>query len=247
MKICDSYWITQALAVENYFDGTHQSRIYTLAGIKLSKLTPLELIDKACMHYGSTVDGRRVSASKTLNYSHKTPIVIAPYSVGAFPTTSYKKDNCVWIFNHPFQVEQLADGTSFVKFDQGTTITVNASKHTLLKQQQRLHTLLDIYRNAEHGFFIIFQRFPKQMTSRCLTLPMVFRVWGIQLKLMNLTQHDSALADASRHKPRQKTTASLMAPATAVRRLRSKSHFHQFAPFKFNKPFLNLNEKWLVF
>ena len=158
MKICDSYWITQALAVESFFDGTHQSKIYTLAGIKLSKLTPLELIDKACMHYGSTVEGRRVSASKTLNYSQKTPIVIAPYSVGAFPTASYKNDNCVWIFNHPFQVESLADGTSLVKFDQGTTLQVNVSKQTLLKQQQRLHTLLDISRNAEHRILLYLSK-----------------------------------------------------------------------------------------
>lgn len=161
MEICDSYWITQALAVENFYDGTHQSKIYTLAGVKLSKMTALELIDKACMHYSSTIEGRRIFASKTLNYSQRTPIVIAPYHVAAFPTESYKNDNCVWIFNHPFQVESLADGTSLVKFDQGTTIQVNVSKHTLLKQQQRLHTLLDISRNAERRILLyLSQKLP---------------------------------------------------------------------------------------
>ncbi|MBO0602532.1 competence protein ComK [Sporosarcina sp. E16_3] len=158
MKICDSYWIDHALVVEHFYDGIHQSRIYTTEGIKLSTLTPIELLDKACMRYASTLEGRRVSASKTLNYSNKTPIVIAPYNLGAFPTSSYKKDDCVWIFNHPFQVEQLSGGRSLVKFDQGTTITVNVSKHTLLKQQQRLHTLLDIFSNAERRMLLYLSK-----------------------------------------------------------------------------------------
>ena len=113
------------------------------------------------MRYASTIEGRRIAASKLLNYPNKTPIVIAPYIIGAFPTASYKNSNCVWIFNHPFQVNQLPDGTSIVKFDQGTTITVKASKHILLKQQLRLHTLLDICSNAERRILLYLSKSPE--------------------------------------------------------------------------------------
>ena len=158
MKFCDSYWITQALAVENFYDGIHQSKIYTMEGIKLSTMTQHDLLDKACLRYAATLEGRRMAAKKLLDFPNKTPIVIAPYTIGAFPTSSHKNSNCVWIFNHPFQVEQLEDATSLVKFTQGTTITVNASKRTLLHQKQKLHSLLDICSNEERRMHLYLSK-----------------------------------------------------------------------------------------
>jgi competence protein ComK len=150
MRHCDSYLIDhRTLVLEEIFEEDYKSKIYTTHGSYFSKLVPLVLLNKACIRHASTMEGRRKAASTFFNYPRKTPILIAPYTIGVFPTMSPKKAECVWIFNHPFQVEQLASGESLVKFNQGTLFAVKISKHTLLKQQQRLHTMLDMYRNSE--------------------------------------------------------------------------------------------------
>jgi competence protein ComK len=147
MKRCDSYLINHCvLAIEPVFIGEFQSKITTTYGEEFSKLTPYQLLDKACMRYLSTMTGRKQAASKLLNFQNKTPILIEPYAIAAFPTMSSSRLECVWIFNHRFTVRELGKGRSEITFYAGTSIIVNVSKHTLLKQQLRLHTLIDMYR-----------------------------------------------------------------------------------------------------
>lgn len=136
---------TQTLMLESVFIDKVKTRIVTTHGTYYSEESILNLLEKACIRYASTVEGRLQAAKKLMNYSVKTPLLIEPNHFGAFPTMSYRHVECVWIFNHPFYVEELSKGKSVVHFSNGISVPVNASKHVLLKQHQRLHTSLNIY------------------------------------------------------------------------------------------------------
>ncbi|WP_269049825.1 competence protein ComK [Sporosarcina sp. G11-34] len=138
----------RALAVKSYFLDGFQSKIITTHGIYYSKMSAIELLDTACIRSGFTKKGSKEAVRKLLNYLRKTPFLISQ-DVGAFPTCSSDSLECVWIFNHRFDVKELGQGLSLVTFKNGMSITVKASKHTLENQQRKLHTTLDIYRNIE--------------------------------------------------------------------------------------------------
>lgn len=145
MLDCDSYLIdTRTLALESVFTGDFKSKLSTTDGIYFSKLAPHLLLNKACLRYFSTMKGRTQAASVILSYAKKPPFLIAPNELGVCPTASPENPDCVWLFNHRFTVTEVAKGQSVVTFMEGTTIHVKASKHTILRQYQRLHTLLSI-------------------------------------------------------------------------------------------------------
>ncbi|TQR10153.1 competence protein ComK [Psychrobacillus soli] len=150
MKEKDSKLINRrVLALESVFTNGNKSKITTTNGIHYSKMSVLELLNNACMRYASTLEGRMKAIKLIMNYYHKTPILINPKEFGAFPTVSYKDTECVWIFNHHFYVNELGNGKSQIVFDNGIHMTVKVSKNVLLKQQQRLHTAINIISNIE--------------------------------------------------------------------------------------------------
>ncbi|MDX1806639.1 MAG: competence protein ComK [Paenisporosarcina sp.] len=147
MKNCDSILIDrEALALESVFTGKYKSKITTYHGIYYSEMSVHELLNKACIRFASTMEGRMQATRIFMNYRSKTPVLIEPTEFGAFPTKSYRHAECVWLFNHHFVVEELEKGKSLVTFPDGFTITVHVSKNVLLKQQHRLHYTLDTYR-----------------------------------------------------------------------------------------------------
>lgn len=150
MKENDSKMINRrALALESVFTNGNKSKITTTHGIHYSKVSVPELLNNACIRYASTLEGRMKAIKEFMNYYHKTPVLINPNEFGAFPTLSYKNVECVWIFNHHFYVNELGNGFSQIVFDNGIHMTVKASKNVLLKQQQRLHTAINIMSKIE--------------------------------------------------------------------------------------------------
>lgn len=161
MLECDYYLIdTRALALESVFTGDYKSKISTTHGIYFSKQTPAQLLNKACLRHFSTMKGRTQAASILLNYGQKPPFLIAPNEMGVCPTASPDNADCVWLFNHRFTVVEVAKGQSVVTFMEGTTVHVKASRHTILKQYERLHTLLSIssQMGRERQIYIINQK-----------------------------------------------------------------------------------------
>lgn len=132
--------------LEPVFTGKYRSKLTTTMDIFYSELLPYQLLDKACLQYASTKEGRVKAVREMFKFDKKTPFLIAPYELGAFPIMSSKNPECVWIFNHPFDIQEIEKGLSKIIFSGGITCLVACSKHILLKQQQRLHTLLNTYR-----------------------------------------------------------------------------------------------------
>lgn len=142
---CDSYLIDRhALSLEAYFIGEHKSKITTTKGVYYSKMSVHEILDKVCIRYGSSFQGRKDATKKLMKYN-KSPIVIKPNEITAFPTKSIDHPECVWIFNHRFEVKEVEKGKSQLTFMDGTSIIVNVSNHVILKQQQRLHSTMGMY------------------------------------------------------------------------------------------------------
>lgn len=139
----------KVLLIKSVFTEGNKSMIIATNGVIYSKLSVLDLLNNACIRYASTLEGRIQATKVMMSFMQKTPVVIAPNEIGAFPTMSYKSVDCVWIFNHLFSVNELGDGKSQIVFSNGIHVTVPVSKNVLLKQQQRLHATLNVFSNIE--------------------------------------------------------------------------------------------------
>ena len=145
LQNCNSNLIDErALALKPVFWGKNRSKIITTHGTYFSTLSPKDLLDKACLNHLSTKKGRISAATLLLSYTMKPPFIISPNEYGVFPTESSKKPECVWIFNHRFTVKEVTGGESLITFMNGVSIKVQVSKYTIIRQEQRLHTLLSI-------------------------------------------------------------------------------------------------------
>ena len=143
---CDSYLIDEgALALKPFFIGKNKSEIIRVEGTYYSEESPISLLEKVCLRHGSTEKGRIDAVKEKMNYMHRTPLMIIPYTVGAFPTVSSENLLCVWIFNHPFKIEELEKGKSAVTLLNGEIIIVSVSKHSLSNQKNKLYSALHMF------------------------------------------------------------------------------------------------------
>lgn len=150
MLICDSYLLDdKALTLQPVFIGRNKSRIIRMDGIYYSEESPISLLEKACLRYGASIQGRIDAVKEKMKYMHRTPLMIIPYTVGAFPTVSRKNITCVWIFNHPFTIEELEKGKSRVTLLNGKEIIVPVSKHSLSNQKNKLYSALHVFEKLQ--------------------------------------------------------------------------------------------------
>ena len=74
------------------------TKIFDINGEYLIKKNIFALVDESCQYYGSSYNGRYVSAKKTLDMDYKLPIIIDEVKeVVLFPTCSPKLNKCMWI------------------------------------------------------------------------------------------------------------------------------------------------------
>lgn len=136
------------LAIESYYKDNQRSKITKINGVFYSSKTPKELLNDCCIDYASTLDGRIKAVTTALNYN-KPPVILAPFDLCLFPTGAYHNHDSVMIFNHPFKVIETGKGTSSLVFYDSITIDVNASAYTIIQQHQRLHTVINYFRDLQ--------------------------------------------------------------------------------------------------
>lgn len=134
------------IAVKPYFKDGYRSKITKKSGVFYSEKAPLVLINEACLNHASTLEGRKQAVREIFRF-YKPPVIIAPYHLSFFPTASYSNFNCALIFNHPFRHIATENGVSRLRFYDSIDIFVNASQHTLIQQHQRLHMVINYYRD----------------------------------------------------------------------------------------------------
>ena len=116
----------------------HRTLILETNGSKYSKASPLQLIEHACLKYGSTYDGRRKAATYMTGIRLKTPIGINPArNIYAFPTHSPQKFECNWIFPQHVQRIRRNGKYSMITFTNDKDWEIEVSYFTLEKQLHR--------------------------------------------------------------------------------------------------------------
>lgn len=105
--------------------------------------TPMMIIDHSCRHLAcSTYEGRRRAVMSLTNFYQKVPIPISiQQQIYFFPTHSSKHiDNC-WLSFSSIQHVHLQTAfkhpETFIQFQDGQSLTINVSKHTLQTQVDR--------------------------------------------------------------------------------------------------------------
>lgn len=104
--------------------------------------TPLEIIKSGCLADFSTYEGRRDAVIHHTGFKQKTPIPISTTKgIYAFPTTSPKNMDCVWIFiNHVTGVKKVSnsrDYGAFITLSNNINLKLNATYHILQSQLDR--------------------------------------------------------------------------------------------------------------
>ncbi|TWT07177.1 competence protein [Planococcus sp. CPCC 101016] len=134
------------LFVENYFETERKSRIITKSGEYYSRDSVLTLIDKACMMFASTYEGRVKATRHNLKQHKKTTLLISEDGLAAYPTKSPDNPDCVWIFNHHYRLETITPNRTRILFDEfNVSAEVNVSIGILQKQRGRMYEMIYFY------------------------------------------------------------------------------------------------------
>jgi len=136
-----------ALFLLSSFETERKTKVVTKNGEFYSRLPALQLLDRACMLYASTYDGRVKATRHNLKQHKKTPILISSEDgVAAFPTKSPTHADCAWIFNHDYRTEFVsATRTRIIYEKHNVTIELDVSIHTMEKQRTRMYEMLYYY------------------------------------------------------------------------------------------------------
>lgn len=133
---------SEALALVGHSDEQGRgSMIMTTHGTYLSKTTPLDLLNAACLRSGVTKAARKREASRILKSHHKSPFLLSG-QIGVFPTSSSRHPTCFWIFNRFFTPSVLGKQQTRLTFSNGAYLDVPVSLHTIHHQSFRLQMLL---------------------------------------------------------------------------------------------------------
>ncbi|MEX3621466.1 competence protein ComK [Viridibacillus arvi] len=132
---------TNSFVLSPLFEGEMKSKVMTRDGYLYSTLTPIQLLEKICIRYGSTFQGRIDAVKELLGYSKKLPLYIGE-GIYAYPTRSPYHPECVWVFYHSYRYEAYSKGQTILYFDHGEIVILDISLHTVKEQQQRLASII---------------------------------------------------------------------------------------------------------
>lgn len=132
---------TQAITSIN--SDYYRTKIYEENDIIYATEAPMTILEKSCLHYGSSFEGRREVAKQILNTNSKLPVAIKPFQ-GIFflPTTSHRNEECVW-FSY-YHVENFVKSNSklAVILNNNQVIHVNISYNQFDLQMKRTSQLI---------------------------------------------------------------------------------------------------------
>ena len=121
----------------------NETKILDISGEYIIEKNIFEVFDESCQYYGSTYNGRYISAKKTLDMDYKLPIIIDEVKeVVLFPTCSPKLENCIWICVNNVENYIKNNKVSVIKFTNGVSSELNISINTLENQILRATMLL---------------------------------------------------------------------------------------------------------
>ncbi len=119
------------------------TKIFDINGEYIIKKNIFTVVEESCQYYGSTYNGRYVSAKKTLDMDYKLPIIIDEVKeVVLFPTCSPKLSKCIWICVNNVENYSKSKKNSIIKFINGKNCEVDVTINILENQILRATLLL---------------------------------------------------------------------------------------------------------
>lgn len=103
------------------------------------KMKPIEIINRSCHFFGSSLKGRREATKSIMGITHKAPIVIDPTNfIYFFPTSSPNRQHCSWI-SHSFvqSIQSTQYDETLLTFSNREEIVLPISKGSLENQLYR--------------------------------------------------------------------------------------------------------------
>ncbi|WP_251551238.1 competence protein ComK [Neobacillus muris] len=124
-------------------------------------MSPIQLIDRSLIRYGSSFKGALKSSSMLLGENKKMyPIKMdASLDIWLFPSQSYKKDNCVWFaLNHVKNTQALGQKFTLVYLSYGHQFEIAQRESSFRNKRQTAKDLKDmINQNTQNSWNYIDQ------------------------------------------------------------------------------------------
>lgn len=120
-----------------------RSYVYELDNQFEVNMSCFDIINKSCLFFGSTYNGRRQGSCSLLNTSHKVPILIEESNdIIFFPTASVDNMNCIWIsYNNLESIKRIDSSYSSVLFKENKEFKMRISYFILSNQVIRSRRL----------------------------------------------------------------------------------------------------------
>ncbi len=116
------------------------SRIIEIDEELIVKMKPIEVVDRSCKYFGSSLKGRKEGTRELMGITHKPPIIIEPSNqIFLFPTASPSSTECAWLsHSHIIKHSPAGNGTTNITFRNKKIINFDISKGSF--ENQLFHT-----------------------------------------------------------------------------------------------------------
>ena len=102
------------------------SIVYDYEGKHLIKLSTGKLIEDNCKNYGSSFKGRKDGTKALTGIRYKTPIIISELNrIIFFPTTSTRKNDCIWVSLNNIKKYYKKNNNTVVVFNNDLVIELD--------------------------------------------------------------------------------------------------------------------------
>ena len=92
----------------------------------------LPLLEQLCLFHGSTFEGRREAAAKTLHIVQKVPILVSEITRDMlFPTKAIKERDCIWINYRAVDEIMRRRGKTLLYFHDGSYLALTTDPRSL--------------------------------------------------------------------------------------------------------------------
>ncbi|MFD1739145.1 competence protein ComK [Bacillus salitolerans] len=114
------------------------SRIMEIETSYIVAMKPIEIMDRSCRFFGSSLQGRREGTREIMGITHKAPIVIDPSNyIYFFPTLSPSREQCAWISHAYVKSIKATEHQTTLQFSNHELIDLSISKGSLENQLYR--------------------------------------------------------------------------------------------------------------
>ncbi|MFT4414852.1 competence protein ComK [Fredinandcohnia humi] len=122
------------------------SRVLEAEGECVVLMKPIDIVDRSCRFFGSSLKGRQEGTREIMGVTHKAPIIIeASNQIFFFPTSSPSKPQCAWL-SHTYILDctyEEHDWTNII-FTNKKSIQLQISQGSFKNQLHRTAQLRTI-------------------------------------------------------------------------------------------------------